>query len=569
MTATPEVDSPSSASTIRNPATGAVAGQVRWTDPADVPRIAAGLRDAQKEWEARGAKGRAKVLARYAVWLGEHRDEIESLLIKETGKSAVDAAQEVPLLIMILSYYIKTMEKALAPETRPASLPFLAIKKVTVHYRPRQVVGIIAPWNYPVANALMDAIGALAAGCSVLLKPSERTPLTAEVLLRGWHDSGAPEVLALAQGAREVSEAVIDNSDFIQFTGSSATGAKVMERAARRLTPVSLELGGKDPMIVLEDADIELAAHAAVWGAMFNAGQTCVSVERVYVLEQVYDQFVSAVVRDVEKLKMGAGQGYDFGSLIDDDQVAVTERHVRDALAAGAKALTGGERTAGQGSLLPADGARRRRPLDGLHDRGDLRPDAADHEGVVGRGGGAAGQRQPVRPVRVGVLQERRARQRGCGAARLRCGQRQRRDLQPDVHHRADGRLEDLGDGRAVRRRRGPSQVLQAGGRRRAAHERRRRRQLLQQLAQGPDADEQADDPAGAAAPAPHRQVAPCAVHRSSPVGRAVDRRQEQRQEARRINAMRYVLSKFDYDNKDREVVGRPDPLIVGRAPAD
>ena len=296
---------------------------MRWTDPADVPRIAAGLREAQKEWEARGAKGRAKVLARYAVWLGEHRDEIESLLIKETGKSAVDAAQEVPLLIMILSYYIKTMEKALAPETRPASLPFLAIKKVTVHYRPRQVVGIIAPWNYPVANALMDAIGALAAGCSVLLKPSERTPLTAEVLLRGWHDSGAPEVLALAQGAREVSEAVIDNSDFIQFTGSSATGAKVMERAARRLTPVSLELGGKDPMIVLEDADVDLAAHAAVWGAMFNAGQTCVSVERVYVLESVYDQFVDAVVRDVKKLKMGAGQGYDFGSLIDDDQVAV------------------------------------------------------------------------------------------------------------------------------------------------------------------------------------------------------------------------------------------------------
>jgi acyl-CoA reductase-like NAD-dependent aldehyde dehydrogenase len=355
MTATPEVDSPSSGTTtIRNPATGEVAGQVRWTDPADVPRIAAGLREAQKHWEARGAKGRAKVLARYAVWLGEHRDEIESLLIKETGKSAVDAAQEVPLLIMILSYYIKTMEKALAPETRPASLPFLAIKKITVHYRPRPVVGIIAPWNYPVANALMDAIGALAAGCSVMLKPSERTPLTAEVLLRGWHDSGAPEVLALTQGAREVSEAVIDNSDFVQFTGSSATGAKVMKRAARTLTPVSLELGGKDPMIVLEDADIDLAAHAAVWGAMFNAGQTCVSVERVYVLEPVYDQFVTAVVRDVEKLKMGAGEGYDFGALIDDAQVAVTERHVRDAVAAGAKALTGGERpSAAKGSFYP------------------------------------------------------------------------------------------------------------------------------------------------------------------------------------------------------------------------
>src|ERR1700753_285298 len=224
--------------TILNPATGAVAGQVQWTDPADVPAIAAGLRAAQREWEQRGAAGRATVMARFAVWLGEHRDEIEELLIKETGKSAADAAQEVPMLIMIISYYIRTMAKALEPEKRPAALPFMAIKKVSVHYRPRPVVGIIAPWNYPVANALMDAIGALAAGCAVLLKPSERTPLTAELLLRGWIDSGAPEVMAIVQGARPAVEAVVDNADYVQFTGSSATGAKVAERAARSLTPV-------------------------------------------------------------------------------------------------------------------------------------------------------------------------------------------------------------------------------------------------------------------------------------------------------------------------------------------
>lgn len=135
------------------------------------PRIVAGLRRSQREWEARGAAGRAKVLARYAVWLGEHRDEIEKLLISETGKSATDAAQEVPLLIMIASYYVKTMEKALAPETRPASLPFLAIKKIAVHYRPRPIVGIVAPWNYPVANLLMDGLGALAAGAPCCSSP--------------------------------------------------------------------------------------------------------------------------------------------------------------------------------------------------------------------------------------------------------------------------------------------------------------------------------------------------------------------------------------------------------------
>jgi acyl-CoA reductase-like NAD-dependent aldehyde dehydrogenase len=352
MTATSDVRVPETG-TVLNPATGEAAGEVHWTNPGDVPRVAAGLAEAQRDWDGRGAKGRAKVLARYAVWLAEHRDEIEDLLVKEAGKSRADATQEVPLLVMIASYYIKTMEKALAPETRPPSLPFLAIKRITVHYRPRPVVGVIAPWNYPVANALMDAIGALAAGCAVLLKPSERTPLTAEILVRGWRECGAPEVFSLAQGAREVSEAVIDNVDFVQFTGSSATGRKVMERAARRLTPVSLELGGKDPMIVLEDADIDLAAHAAVWGAMFNAGQTCVSVERVYVLQPVYDQFVAAVVRDVNALRVGAGDGYNFGSLIDENQLKTIEAHVADARSKGARVLTGGERIAGKGSFYP------------------------------------------------------------------------------------------------------------------------------------------------------------------------------------------------------------------------
>ena len=350
MTATSEA---STTGTVRNPATGDVAGEVHWTDPADVPRIAARLAQSQRDWEKRGPKGRARVLARFAVWLGDHRGEIEDLLIKETGKSRSDAAQEVPLLVIIASYLIKTMDKALAPETRPAPLPALAVKKITVHYRPRPVVGIIAPWNFPVANAMMDALGALAAGCAVLLKPSERTPLTAEILVRGWRESGAPDVFALAQGAREVSEAVVDHSDFVQFTGSSAIGRKVMERAARRLTPVSLELGGKDPLIVLDDADVELAAHAAVWGALFNAGQMCVSVERVYVQDAVYDQFVDAVVRDVNALRVGAGDGPHFGAMIDEQQLAIVERHVADAKAKGARVLTGGERVAGAGSFYP------------------------------------------------------------------------------------------------------------------------------------------------------------------------------------------------------------------------
>ena len=416
MTATPEVELPDMPATIRNPATGAVAGTVRWTDPADVPRIAAGLREAQRRvggarrrgsgqgaGPLRGVAGRAPRRDRVAADQGDRQ--------VRDGRRPRGAAADHDRVVL----HQDDGEGAGAGDPSGVAAVPGDQEGRRVHYRPRPVVAIIAPWNYPVANLLMDGIAALAAGCAVLLKPSERTPLTAELLLRGWIDSGAPEVMAIVQGAREAVEAVVDNSDYIQFTGSSATGAKVMERAARRLTPVSLELGGKDPMIVLEDADVELAAHAAVWGAMFNAGQTCVSVERVYVLEPVYDQFVDAVVRDVQNLKMGAGEGYDFGAL--------RSTTARSPLPSGT-------------SPTPSRRARRRSPAASVR-RAPAASTAptvlvdVDHsmacmtEETFGptlpimkvstrRGGGAAGQRQPVRPERLGVLRGHRARERRC-----------------------------------------------------------------------------------------------------------------------------------------------------------
>ncbi len=189
-----------------------------------------------------------------------------------------------------------------------------------------------------------------------------------------------------------------------------------MERAARRLTPVSLELGGKDPMIVLDDADIDLAAHAAVWGAMFNAGQTCVSVERVYVLDSVYDQFVKAVVRDVQSLQVGAGEGKTVGALIDEQQLAVTERHVREAVAAGARALTGGQRTTTSGSFYPPTVLVNVDHSMACMTEETFGPDAADHEGRFGLRSGPAGQRQSVRAERLGVLSGRRSGRKCCTA---------------------------------------------------------------------------------------------------------------------------------------------------------
>ena len=216
------------------------------------------------------------------------------------------------------------------------------------------VVGIIAPWNYPVANALMDAIGALAAGCAVLLKPSERTPLTAELLLRGWLDSGAPEVLALAQGAREVSEAVIDNSDFIQFTGSSATG---VEGDGTRRPPAH---PGQPGARRQGPDDRAARTPTSSWPPTPRCGARCSTPARRVCRSSactcskvVYDQFVDAVVRDVKNLKMGAGEGYDFGSLIDESQVAITERHVRRGGGRGREGADRRRAPVGQGSFYP------------------------------------------------------------------------------------------------------------------------------------------------------------------------------------------------------------------------
>src|ERR1700760_610780 len=181
---------------------------------------------------------------------------------------------------------------------------------MVVRYRAVGVVGVIGPWNYPLVNSVGDAIPALAAGNAVVVKPSEVTPLTSLLFERGLKESGLPEgVFAVAIGGPQTGEAVIDAVDMVMFTGSTRTGRKVMERAARTLTPVSLELGGKDPIIVLADANLERAANAAVYYSMQNGGQTCISLERAYVEAPVYDEFVAKVTEKVAKLRQGPPTG--------------------------------------------------------------------------------------------------------------------------------------------------------------------------------------------------------------------------------------------------------------------
>ena len=238
---------------------------------------------------------------------------------------------------------------------RPHS-PLLASKKLVIQYRPQPVVGVISPWNFPLAMALGDSIPALQAGAAVVVKPSEFTPLSLIEVIKAWKEEiGAPDVFDCVLGTGEVGATMIDHVDYVQFTGSDRTGRKVMSRAAETLTPVSLELGGKDPMIVLSDADVDRAANAAAWGGMFNSGQLCISVERIYVEEPVYDEFVAKLTKEIGGLRQGPDgrkPESDVGAMTSPNQTAIVEEQVNDALANGARALTGGKKVEGPGDYF-------------------------------------------------------------------------------------------------------------------------------------------------------------------------------------------------------------------------
>jgi acyl-CoA reductase-like NAD-dependent aldehyde dehydrogenase len=334
---------------VENPATGEIVARVPDMSPGDVAELARKARAAQPGWEALGFEGRERVLKRMQKWLLDNADDVMDTICSETGKSREDAMiADVAYTSMALGFWPKKAPEYLADEKVTTASPLVKGKKLSVRYAPLGLIGVIGPWNYPLANSFGDAIPALAAGNSVILKPSEVTPLSSLQLAEGLRECGMPEhVFQVATGRGAAGAALIDEVDMIMFTGSTATGKKVMARAAETLTPVSLELGGKDPMIVLSDADLDRAANLAVYYSMFNCGQTCISVERVYVEEPVYDEFVEKVVGKAKSLRQGVSSGFgsvDVGSLTFPPQVEVVERHVEDAKAKGARVLVGGRR---------------------------------------------------------------------------------------------------------------------------------------------------------------------------------------------------------------------------------
>ncbi|MET8776128.1 aldehyde dehydrogenase family protein [Nocardia sp. NPDC004654] len=339
---------------VRNPGTGQIVGTVPGQSADEVAATVRELRLYQPEWEAIGPDGRKEWLLKLQDWLIDNTEHLADVLQSETSKPRADALIDPSFGADLIGYYARRAAKFLADDHPSPHSPLARVKKLTTAYRPYPVVGVITPWNFPLAMPVMDVIPALAAGAAVVLKPSEVTPLSALELARGWREIGAPPVFAVVTGAGETGAAVVGNADYIQFTGSTATGRKIAAACVERMIPYSLELGGKDPAIVLADADIDRAAHGIAFGGMFNAGQVCISVERVYVEAPVYDEFVAKLTANVKALRQGIDGRelkHDVGALANENQVNIVQRHVEEAVAAGAKVLTGGKRT-GQGTFF-------------------------------------------------------------------------------------------------------------------------------------------------------------------------------------------------------------------------
>jgi betaine-aldehyde dehydrogenase len=341
---------------VHNPATGTLIKSIPVDPPEAVAATVARVRGNQPEWEAMGIEGRYHWLGKLRDWLLDNQARVLDTMQAETGKVYADASNEPAYLADLINFYGTKAAKFIGEQSIRPHSPLLVAKKLQVQYRPYPVVGIISPWNFPLILALGDAIPALQAGAAVVIKPSEFTPLGLIEVVEAWkQEIGGPDVLDCVQGVGDTGGALVDAVDFIQFTGSDRTGRKVMARAAETLTPVSLELGGKDPMIVLADADVDRAANAAAWGGMMNSGQICISVERIYVEEPVYDEFVNKLTAAVGKLRQGADDArspLDVGSMTSPNQSAIVEDHVDDALASGARALTGGKRVEGPGDYF-------------------------------------------------------------------------------------------------------------------------------------------------------------------------------------------------------------------------
>lgn len=331
----------------RDPATGEEIGRAPLTLPEEVARAVGRARAAQGAWAAASFDDRARVVMAARKIVLKEMEEIALLVSRESGKPVAEAiSMEMATSLDLMQYFARKAESLLRPQRVGIGLYNLMGRSSYVVCKPVGVVGIISPWNFPWATPLGEVVMALMAGNAVVLKPSELTPLTSLKIKEVFTRAGlADGLLQVVTGDGSTGAALVGAGvDKIMFTGSVATGKRVAEAASKYLIPVVMELGGKDPMIVLDDANIENAARGAIWGAFANAGQACASVERCYVHETIADKFTDAVVAETKRLRQTGDKQGDVGPMISEAQLRTVERHVYEATARGAKALTGGER---------------------------------------------------------------------------------------------------------------------------------------------------------------------------------------------------------------------------------
>jgi succinate-semialdehyde dehydrogenase / glutarate-semialdehyde dehydrogenase len=329
---------------IQNPATGQIVGQVPLAGIVDIEMAVSRARDAQHQWKGLAFSDRARIIRRFHDLILARRGAILDTIQSETGKSRRDALAEIVTVAGTARYYLAHGAAHLETRRRSPAVPLITSAEVV--YKPHGVVGLITPWNYPFLLGIADALPALLAGNAVVIKPSELTPLSAVLARELLIESGIdPDLIALVHGAGDVGSELIRHVDYIGFTGGTVTGRKVAVAASERLIPYSLELGGKNPMIVLAGASLDDAATGLVAGAFGNSGQTCISIERVYVEESIYEQFAGRVTAKTSALKLGWSHSWDIdmGSMISREHAEKVLSRIGGAVQEGARVLTGGK----------------------------------------------------------------------------------------------------------------------------------------------------------------------------------------------------------------------------------
>jgi acyl-CoA reductase-like NAD-dependent aldehyde dehydrogenase len=337
------------------PATGELIGEAPNMSADEVSRVMERARRAQEAWGALPLAERCERILRFRDAVVDRADEIVDLLVLECGKPRHEALlHEVMAVADFATFFTKVAPETLAP--REIKLHLLKHKRSFLRYEPRGVVAVISPWNFPFQLPLRDALIALVAGNAVIIKPSEVTPLIALKIKEVWDSAGLPEdILHVCTGYGPTGAALIDaRPDFVVFTGGTSTGRRVAAACGERLIPCVMELGGKAPLIACADADIERTARGIVYGGFSNAGQICISVERVYAHREVHDKLVERVVALTQELKQGdpSKDFVDVGAIIFPHQIEVAEKHIADAVQKGAKLRAGGKRVSGAGQFF-------------------------------------------------------------------------------------------------------------------------------------------------------------------------------------------------------------------------